>query len=112
VIDTGRHRSSIGTLGLGIKLPSNKKPRASPPKANLARLPPRHVDGIFMADYEQGDISHDLFHAVCRVGLEGIVSKHRDRANRNGKCRHWIKVKNRAHPAYGRVADLHWAVRR
>jgi hypothetical protein len=37
------------------------------------------VVGIFMADYEQGDIGHDLFHAACRMGLEGIVSKYRGR---------------------------------
>jgi ATP-dependent DNA ligase len=80
-------------------------------KANLARLLSRHVDGIFMADYEQGDIGHDLFHAACRMGLEGIVSKHRGRAYRGGRCRHWIKVKNRAHPAYSRVKDLHTASR-
>jgi hypothetical protein len=81
-------------------------------KANLDRLLSRQVGGIFMADYEQRAIGHDLFHAACRMGLEGIVSKHRGRAYRSGRCRHWIKVKNRALPAYSRVADLHWAARR
>ena len=33
------------------------------------------------------------------MGLEGMVSKHRDRAYRGGRCEHWIKVKNRQHPA-------------
>jgi ATP-dependent DNA ligase len=65
-----------------------------------------------MADYEQGDIGHDLFNAACRMGLEGIVSKHRGRAYRGGRCNHWVKVKNRAHPAYSRLADLNWAARR
>jgi hypothetical protein len=47
---------SIGTIkpALGIKLPSNKKPRASLRKAKLDRLLSRQVDGIFVADYEQG----------------------------------------------------------
>jgi hypothetical protein len=54
VIDMGRHRLSIGTIKRGIRLPSNKKPRALPRKAKLDRLLSRHVDGIFMADYEQG----------------------------------------------------------
>jgi ATP-dependent DNA ligase len=81
-------------------------------KANLARLLSRHVDGIFLADYEQSEIGHDLFHAACRMGLEGIVPKHRGRAYRGGRCRHLLKVKNRAHPAYSRVADLHWVARR
>jgi bifunctional non-homologous end joining protein LigD len=36
-------------------------------KANLARLLKRRVDGIFIAEYEQGDIGDALFRAVCRV---------------------------------------------
>ena len=48
------------------------------------------LDGIFLADYEQGEIGHDLFRAACRMGLEGIVSKHRDRAYRSGRCERWV----------------------
>jgi bifunctional non-homologous end joining protein LigD len=33
------------------------------------------------------------------MGLEGMVSKNRESTYRGGKFRHWIKVKNRAHPA-------------
>jgi bifunctional non-homologous end joining protein LigD len=69
-------------------------------KASLDRLLSRHVDGIFMAHCEQGEIGPDPFRAACRMGLEGIVSKHRGRAYCGGKCKHiWVKVKNRAHPA-------------
>jgi bifunctional non-homologous end joining protein LigD len=74
-------------------------------KEKLARLLKHSVDGVFIADYEQGDIGHDLFRAACRMGLEGIVSKRRDRAYGAGQCRHWLKVKNPAHPAYSRVRD-------
>jgi ATP-dependent DNA ligase len=81
-------------------------------KANLAHLLSRQVAGIFLADYEQGAIGDDLFRAACRMGLEGIVSKHRGRAYRSGRCNHWVKVKKRAHPAYNRVADLHRVARR
>jgi len=80
-------------------------------KANLDRLLSRPVDGIFMAPYEQGEVGPDLFRAACRIGLEGIVSKHRSRAYTGGRCKHWIKVKNRAHPAYSRVRDAHLAAR-
>ena len=71
----------------------------------------RAGDGIFMAHYEQGEIGPDLFRAACRVGLEGIVSKHRGRAYTSGKCKHWLKVKNRAHPAYHRVRDARLGAR-
>ena len=39
------------------------------------------------------------------AALEGIVSKRRDCAYATGKCRHWVKTKNPAHPAYSRVRD-------
>jgi bifunctional non-homologous end joining protein LigD len=39
------------------------------------------------------------------MGLEGLVSKHRERAYRPGRCDYLIKVKNRRHPAYSRVQD-------
>jgi bifunctional non-homologous end joining protein LigD len=79
-------------------------------KANLARLLSRPVDGIFIAEYEQGDEQSDigdvLFRVACNMGLEGIVSKRLDRTHGAGRCKHWLKVKNRAHPAYSRVKDV------
>jgi ATP-dependent DNA ligase len=39
------------------------------------------------------------------MGVEGSVSKHRDRPYRAGRSSHWIKVKNPASPAMTR-ADL------
>jgi bifunctional non-homologous end joining protein LigD len=35
------------------------------------------------------------------MGLEGLVSKHRERRYRP-RTRDWVKVKNRAHPAMER----------
>ena len=37
------------------------------------------------------------------MGLEGLVSKHKDRPYRPGRSQHWVKVKNRQHPAFSRV---------
>ena len=62
-------------------------------KANLARLLARRVDGIFLSDYEQGVIGPDLFRHACLMGLEGMVSKHRESSYRGGRFRHWIKVR-------------------
>jgi len=74
-------------------------------KTNLARLLVRRPDGIFVAPFEQGEIGPDLFRAACDMGLEGMVSKHLDRPYRGGRQKHWIKVKNRKHPAMDRVLD-------
>jgi bifunctional non-homologous end joining protein LigD len=65
----------------------------------------RRIDGIHVAPFEQGEIGADLFAAVCRMGLEGLVSKHRHLPYRPGRFDGWIKVKNRSHPAFRRVMD-------
>jgi ATP-dependent DNA ligase len=71
-------------------------------KANLEQLLARRPDGITVAPFERGEIGPDLFRAACRMGLEGLVSKHRDRPYRGGRQKFWIKVKNRKHPAMER----------
>jgi bifunctional non-homologous end joining protein LigD len=38
-------------------------------------------------------------------GLEGMVSKRRDRPYRAGRSPDWIKVKNRSHPSLERVKE-------
>jgi hypothetical protein len=48
-------------------------------KTNLARLLARRPDGIFVSDFGQGEIGPELFRKACEFGLEGLVSKHRDR---------------------------------
>jgi bifunctional non-homologous end joining protein LigD len=74
-------------------------------KTNLARLLARRPYGIFFAPFEQGEIGPDLFRAACNMGLEGLVSKRRDRPYRAGRSPHWIKVKNLASPAMNRAKD-------
>ncbi|XIA62226.1 hypothetical protein ACFIOY_21600 [Bradyrhizobium sp. TZ2] len=71
-------------------------------KTNLARMLARRVDGIFLSDFEQGEIGLDLFRKACESGLEGIVSKHRDRPYRGDRQPHWVENKNRTHPAMNR----------
>ncbi|TFV34637.1 DNA ligase [Bradyrhizobium frederickii] len=71
-------------------------------KSNLARLLRGRPEGMFVAPFEAGEIGPELFGAACRMGLEGLVSKRRDRRYVAGRTREWIKVKNRAHPAMSR----------
>jgi bifunctional non-homologous end joining protein LigD len=74
-------------------------------KANLARLLARRTEGIFAAPFEQGEIGPELFRKACEFGLEGLVSKRRDRPYRAGPSPYWVKVKNRNHSALNRVRD-------
>jgi ATP-dependent DNA ligase len=46
-----------------------------------------------------------IFQAACRMGLEGIVSKRRDRPYRSGRSKDWLKIKNPDAPAAARVIE-------
>jgi hypothetical protein len=46
-------------------------------------------------------IGPDLFRTACQMGLEGLVSKRRDRPYQAGRSKHWIKIKNRAIRRWG-----------
>jgi ATP-dependent DNA ligase len=48
---------------------------------------------------QHGVVGNDLFWAACQMGLEGIVSKRRDRPYQGGRSKYWVKVKNRKHPS-------------
>ena len=63
-------------------------------KARLRSLLVRSKIGIVNSDHVVGNDGISVFKAACEIGLEGIVSKRRDRPYLSGPCRHWIKVKN------------------
>jgi bifunctional non-homologous end joining protein LigD len=46
-----------------------------------------------------------MFEAVCKLGLEGIVSKKLDAPYRSGPSKAWIEVKNPKAPAATRVLE-------
>ncbi|WP_315729839.1 RNA ligase family protein [Bradyrhizobium sp. SZCCHNRI2010] len=73
-------------------------------KGQLEKLLRGRPEGIFVAPFESGAIGPGLFRMACRMGLEGMVSKHRERLYRPRTC-DWIKVKNRSHPAFSRAID-------
>ena len=56
-------------------------------KASLSRLLARRVDDIFLSDFERGEIGPDLFRHACPMGLEGMVTKHRESRYRGGRPR-------------------------
>ncbi|APO52708.1 DNA ligase [Bradyrhizobium diazoefficiens] len=70
-------------------------------KANLERLLARRPEGVFVNPFERGELGPELFRAACKIGLEGLVSKRRDRPYQAGRSKYWVKVRNRSHPAMG-----------
>ena len=46
-----------------------------------------------------------MFEAVCKLGLEGIVSKKLDAPYKSGPSKAWLKIKNPKAPAATRATD-------
>jgi bifunctional non-homologous end joining protein LigD len=104
-LHSGKHDDEVQFCAFDILVEGGDDLRKLPlhlRKTNLGRLLARRPEGIFVNRFERGEIGPDLFRAACDMGLEGLVSKRRDRPYQGGKSKHWIKVKNRAHPAMSR----------
>jgi ATP-dependent DNA ligase len=70
----------------------------------LPKLLSRTCRGIQYVEHNEGD-GGEMFKAVCKLGLEGIVSKKIDAPYRSGPSKTWIKVKNPKAPAATRAVD-------
>jgi len=73
-------------------------------KRLLAELLDGAVAGVVYADHLEGREGIPIFEAACKMGLEGIVSKRRDKPYCSGPCNHWVKVKNLDAPWKARLA--------
>jgi ATP-dependent DNA ligase len=76
-------------------------------KAKLANILARVQDGICYNEHLSCE-GVRMFEHVCRMGLEGVISKRRDFPYRSGRTKSWIKVKKPASPAMLRVKDGTW----
>jgi ATP-dependent DNA ligase len=65
----------------------------------------RAGDGIRVCEHLKG-WGPSMYRHACRLGLEGIVSKRRERPYRSGRCADWIKVKNPEAPAATRILGI------
>jgi bifunctional non-homologous end joining protein LigD len=65
-------------------------------KKDLAKLVGKRRLGIVLSDHTDEDGALVFLH-VCKMGLEGIVSKRLSAPYRSGPSRDWIKVKNPDH---------------
>ena len=76
-------------------------------KRRLARLIGRAKHAIRFVEHLTND-GPTVFDHVCRMGLEGIVSKRADAPYRGGPSRSWVKVKNPASDAVRRESEEDW----
>jgi len=63
--------------------------------------------GIRLSEHLDGADGEIVFRHACKLGLEGIVAKRRDRPYRSGRSPDWIKIKNPDAPAALRLMDEH-----
>jgi bifunctional non-homologous end joining protein LigD len=74
-------------------------------RATLASLLRRVADGIRLCEHMEAVDGESVFEHACRMGLEGIVAKRRDRPYRSGRSPDWVKVKNPDAPAATRLIE-------
>ena len=81
----------------------------NPRKRRLARLidKARKWLAIQYSEHLTGD-GPSVFAHVCRMGLEGIVSKRTDAPYRSGPSKTWLKSKNPASDAVRREREEQW----
>src|SRR5215471_528035 len=89
-LHSGKHNEEVQLCAFDILVEGGDDLRKLPlsmRKSNLERLLARRPEGIFVNPFERGEIGPDLFAAACRVGLEGLVSKGRDRPYQAGRSK-------------------------
>jgi bifunctional non-homologous end joining protein LigD len=107
-VDLGRHERRRAFLyafdlleldGRGLRREAWETRRTA-----LARLLSDAEPGIVLSEHMDGN-GPAMFEHVRRLGLEGVVSKRRDRPYRSGRSPDWIKVKNPDAPAATRTIE-------
>jgi bifunctional non-homologous end joining protein LigD len=73
-------------------------------KARLQQLLGEPQAGIQYSEHLEGDGAAIFAHA-CKLGFEGIVSKHREHRYRSGPSKAWLKTKNPAAPGMLRFRE-------
>ena len=104
---TGAMTRAALALGFDLLALNGKDLRKRPlveRKTALSKLLIRSKGGIQYVEHADGH-GERMFAAVCRLGLEGIVSKRSSAAYRSGPTRTWIKVKNPNAPAASRILE-------
>jgi bifunctional non-homologous end joining protein LigD len=73
-------------------------------KAKLQKLLAKASPGVAYSEHLESDDAAVFAHA-CKLGFEGIVSKHREHPYRSGPRKVWLKIKNPMAPGVQRFED-------
>jgi bifunctional non-homologous end joining protein LigD len=80
-------------------------------KATLASVLAKAAPGVRLNEHIEAD-GPTVFAHVCKMGLEGIVSKRKGSSYLSGRSPDWLKSKNPASEAVRREAEEDWDKRR
>jgi bifunctional non-homologous end joining protein LigD len=72
---------------------------------SLASLLRGGHEGIQFSEHIDGADGDIVFRHACKLGLEGVVAKRRDRPYRSGRTTDWIKIRNPNAPAVTRLIE-------
>ena len=78
-------------------------------KATLASILRKARHGVRLNQHLEHPDGALVFAHVCKMGLEGIVSKRLGSRYRSGRSPDWLKFKNSEAPAVKRKAEEDWA---
>jgi ATP-dependent DNA ligase len=76
-------------------------------KATLKSVLAKAGSGLRLNEHIEAD-GPTVFAHACKMGLEGIVSKHKTSTYRSGRSPDWLKMKNPEAPAVKREAEEDW----
>jgi hypothetical protein len=98
------HSVKLLTFGATVSCPLGHLVRLS--QLNKQELPhqPRAADRAIQ--YVQHTDGVEMFNAVCKLGLVGIVSKKINAPYKSGPSKAWLKIKNPKAPAATRAMEL------
>jgi ATP-dependent DNA ligase len=109
--DVTLHIGTFKASSEGSRLPVNEetvrrtaKKASARGRAKVGRAKRRSIQFV---EHLTGD-GPTVFDHVCRMGLEGIVSKRTDARYRSGPSRTWVKSKNPASAAVRREREEEW----
>jgi bifunctional non-homologous end joining protein LigD len=78
-------------------------------KAMLASVLRKARHGVRLNEHLEHDCGLTVFQHACKMGLEGIVSKHLGSRCRSDRSPDWLKFKNPEAPAVKREAEEEWS---
>src|SRR5207248_7716281 len=103
----------LATYSAAMPLPRGFVPPCLPTKAQQPPSGDRWVHeskagpGLRLNEHIEAD-GPTVFAHACKMGLEGIVSKHKTSTYRSGRSPDWLKMKNPACAAVKREAEEDW----